>query len=134
MPWYAKAAAAAIAAYALSPIDLIPDFIPVLGYLDEVILLPIAISLVIKMIPIRSWRSSAKRRRGDPSARPAAWRQRRSSLFGLRPQGSSSGRCGPPQFHKGNSAKFAFRLLFYRDKTGGYVPGNRRSNRRRIFP
>ncbi|MBP0443750.1 DUF1232 domain-containing protein [Roseomonas sp. SSH11] len=50
-PWYAKAFALAIAAYALSPIDLIPDFIPVLGYLDEVILLPIAISLVIRMIP-----------------------------------------------------------------------------------
>jgi len=51
VPWYAKLLAAAIAAYALSPIDLIPDFVPVLGYLDEVILLPIAIVLVIKLIP-----------------------------------------------------------------------------------
>ena len=51
VPWYVKLAAAAVAAYALSPIDLIPDFIPVLGYLDEVIILPVALFLVIKMIP-----------------------------------------------------------------------------------
>ena len=41
MPWYAKVLAICIAAYALSPIDLIPDFIPVLGYLDDAILLPL---------------------------------------------------------------------------------------------
>ncbi len=46
-PWYAKAMAAAVAAYALSPIDLIPDFIPVLGYLDDLLLLPIGILLVV---------------------------------------------------------------------------------------
>lgn len=51
VPWYAKALAIAIAAYALSPIDLIPDFIPVLGYLDEVILLPLGIRLVVALIP-----------------------------------------------------------------------------------
>ena len=50
VPWYAKALALLIAAYALSPIDLIPDFIPVIGYLDEVILLPIAIAGVIRLI------------------------------------------------------------------------------------
>ncbi len=50
-PWYAKAFAFAIAAYALSPIDLIPDFIPVLGYLDEVILLPLAILLAVRLVP-----------------------------------------------------------------------------------
>ncbi|WP_370288276.1 YkvA family protein [Siccirubricoccus soli] len=50
-PWYAKAVALAIAAYALSPIDLIPDVIPVLGYLDEVILLPLAILLAIRLVP-----------------------------------------------------------------------------------
>jgi uncharacterized membrane protein YkvA (DUF1232 family) len=43
VPWYAKAVAACVAAYALSPIDLIPDFIPVLGYLDEVIILPLGL-------------------------------------------------------------------------------------------
>jgi uncharacterized membrane protein YkvA (DUF1232 family) len=51
VPWYAKVLAISIAAYALSPIDLIPDFIPVLGYLDEVIILPLAIRLVIRLIP-----------------------------------------------------------------------------------
>jgi uncharacterized membrane protein YkvA (DUF1232 family) len=51
VPWYAKFAAVCVAAYALSPIDLIPDFIPVLGYLDDAILLPLAILLVIKLIP-----------------------------------------------------------------------------------
>jgi uncharacterized membrane protein YkvA (DUF1232 family) len=50
-PWYAKLFIAAIVAYALSPIDLIPDFIPVIGLLDEVILLPFAIVLAIRMIP-----------------------------------------------------------------------------------
>ena len=50
-PWYAKALIAAIVAYALSPIDLIPDFIPVIGFLDDVVLLPLAIVLVVKMIP-----------------------------------------------------------------------------------
>jgi uncharacterized membrane protein YkvA (DUF1232 family) len=50
-PWYAKAMGGFVVAYALSPIDLIPDFIPVLGYLDEVILLPILIWLTIRMIP-----------------------------------------------------------------------------------
>ncbi|HET7764932.1 MAG TPA: YkvA family protein [Burkholderiales bacterium] len=50
-PWYAKAFLAAIVAYALSPIDLIPDFIPVLGFVDEIILLPFAIALAVKMIP-----------------------------------------------------------------------------------
>jgi uncharacterized membrane protein YkvA (DUF1232 family) len=51
VPWYAKALAAAVAGYALSPLDLIPDFIPVLGYLDDVILVPLGIMLVIRMIP-----------------------------------------------------------------------------------
>jgi uncharacterized membrane protein YkvA (DUF1232 family) len=50
-PWYAKALAITIAAYALSPIDLIPDFIPILGFVDEIILLPIAIVAVVKLIP-----------------------------------------------------------------------------------
>jgi len=51
VPWYAKLAAVLIVGYALSPIDLIPDFVPVLGYLDDIILIPLGISLVIKMIP-----------------------------------------------------------------------------------
>jgi uncharacterized membrane protein YkvA (DUF1232 family) len=51
VPWYAKALAIAVAAYALSPIDLIPDFIPIIGYLDELILLPLGIWLVVSLIP-----------------------------------------------------------------------------------
>lgn len=50
-PWYAKALGVFVVAYALSPIDLIPDFIPVLGYVDDVLLLPGLIWLTIRMIP-----------------------------------------------------------------------------------
>lgn len=51
VPWYAKAFGALVVAYAFSPIDLIPDFIPVLGYVDDLILLPLGVALAIKMIP-----------------------------------------------------------------------------------
>jgi len=50
-PWLPRLLALAIAAYALSPIDLIPDFIPVLGYLDDVIIVPLGLWLVLRMIP-----------------------------------------------------------------------------------
>jgi uncharacterized membrane protein YkvA (DUF1232 family) len=50
VPWHAKALAAAVAAYALSPIDLIPDFIPVLGYLDDLLLLPLGIAMVVRPV------------------------------------------------------------------------------------
>ena len=50
-PWYAKAFAGGVVAYAISPIDLIPDFIPVLGYLDDLIIVPLGIALAVKMIP-----------------------------------------------------------------------------------
>ena len=69
MPWHVKAA------YALSPIDLIPDLIPMLGYLDEVILLPIAIALVIRMVPdplMAEFRAEAQRRSDRPTSRAAA--------------------------------------------------------------
>src|SRR5438309_5145655 len=51
VPWYAKALAFFIAGYALSPIDLIPDFIPVVGYLDDLIIVPLEITLVVSMVP-----------------------------------------------------------------------------------
>lgn len=51
VPWYAKASAMMVAAYALSPIDLIPDFVPVLGYLDDVVIVPLGILLVLWLIP-----------------------------------------------------------------------------------
>ena len=50
-PWYAKALALAVTAYALSPIDLIPDFIPLLGYLDDLLIVPGGVLLVIKLVP-----------------------------------------------------------------------------------
>src|SRR5512144_2140697 len=50
-PWYAKALVSLIIAYALSPIDLIPDFVPVLGYLDDLIIVPGGIWLAIRLIP-----------------------------------------------------------------------------------
>ncbi|MCM3782144.1 YkvA family protein [Neobacillus mesonae] len=50
-PWYAKIFAVCVVAYAFSPIDLIPDFIPILGYLDDVILVPLGVALTLKMLP-----------------------------------------------------------------------------------
>lgn len=50
-PWHAKVFAGVVVAYAFSPIDLIPDFIPILGYLDDLLLIPLGISLALKMIP-----------------------------------------------------------------------------------
>ena len=51
VPWYAKAVAACVAVYALSPIDLIPDVIPILGYLDDLVIVPLGIWLAIRLIP-----------------------------------------------------------------------------------
>ena len=51
VPWYVKALAMAVAAYALSPIDLIPDFIPVIGYVDDLVIVPLGIMAVVRMIP-----------------------------------------------------------------------------------
>jgi uncharacterized membrane protein YkvA (DUF1232 family) len=51
VPWYAKAFVALVVGYALSPIDLIPDFIPVLGYLDDLVLIPLGVAVALKMIP-----------------------------------------------------------------------------------
>lgn len=65
VPWYAKAIAGAVAAYALSPIDLIPDFIPVIGYLDDLVIVPAGIWLAVRMIPpelVAEFRDEAARR------------------------------------------------------------------------
>ena len=76
-PWYAKVFVAGVVAYAFSPIDLIPDFIPVLGYLDDLVLIPLGIAVAIKMIPpevlaeCRS-RAQASMAGGKPVSRIAA--------------------------------------------------------------
>src|SRR5215813_14226699 len=70
-PWYAKAVAAAVVAYALSPIDLIPDFIPVLGYLDDLIVVPLGIALCLKLVPphvIADCRERASAASGRPTS------------------------------------------------------------------
>ena len=75
-PWYAKLYLIAIVAYTLSPIDLIPDFIPVLGFLDEIILLPFAIVVAVKLVP------------------EAVMLECRTRASQQRPNGSSLGRLG----------------------------------------
>lgn len=50
-PWYARLLVAGVVAYALSPVDLIPDFIPVVGYLDDLLLLPLGIALAVRLVP-----------------------------------------------------------------------------------
>lgn len=55
-PWQAKWLVVVVVAYALSPIDLIPDFIPILGYVDDLLLLPLGIYLAIKLLPEELWR------------------------------------------------------------------------------
>ena len=54
-PWYAKLFAALTVAYALSPIDIVPDFIPVLGYLDDLLIIPLLVALTVKCIPSSVW-------------------------------------------------------------------------------
>ncbi len=60
-PWYAKVLIALVIAYALSPIDLIPDFIPMLGYLDDLILIPAGIALAIKLVPDKVFLECSKK-------------------------------------------------------------------------
>jgi uncharacterized membrane protein YkvA (DUF1232 family) len=70
-PWYAKVVAGAVAAYALSPVDLIPDFIPVLGYLDDLLIVPLGILLVVKLIPtplMTEYRAKAAARGDRPTS------------------------------------------------------------------
>lgn len=74
VPWYAKAFAACVVAYAASPIDVIPDFIPVLGYLDDAILVPLGIYLALKMIPEAVMEECRQKTRVAMARRhPARW-------------------------------------------------------------
>jgi len=73
-PWYAKAWAALVVGYAFSPIDLIPDFIPVLGYLDDLVLVPLGVLLALKMIPPDVWAESRERaHEAMAEGRPVSW-------------------------------------------------------------
>jgi len=76
-PWFAQIFAAIVVGYAFSPIDLIPDFIPVLGYLDDLVLVPFGIWLALKMIPPEVMAESRARAQetlanGNPVSRAAA--------------------------------------------------------------
>lgn len=74
-PWYARVVIACVVAYALSPIDLIPDIIPVLGLLDDLILLPLGIALAIRLIPplvLAACREQARTSPASPASRVAA--------------------------------------------------------------
>ncbi|HZT07220.1 MAG TPA: YkvA family protein [Chloroflexota bacterium] len=74
-PWYVRALTAAVVAYAISPIDLIPDFIPVVGYLDDLILVPVGLALAVRMIPgpvMADCRERASGATERPTSRAAA--------------------------------------------------------------
>lgn len=73
VPWYAKVFMAAIVGYALSPIDLIPDFIPVLGYVDDLIILPAGFFLALKMIPKEVLEECREKAQSEPISGKAKW-------------------------------------------------------------
>ncbi len=73
VPWYAKVFMAVVIGYAISPIDLIPDFIPVLGYLDDLIIVPAGIYLAIKMIPRGIMEECREKATSNPFSRRAKW-------------------------------------------------------------
>jgi uncharacterized membrane protein YkvA (DUF1232 family) len=75
VPWYARVFAVVVVGYAFSPIDLIPDVVPVLGYLDDLILIPLGVALAIKMIPphvLAECRREARDAKDRPVNRVAA--------------------------------------------------------------
>jgi uncharacterized membrane protein YkvA (DUF1232 family) len=72
-PWYAKVLAVFIVGYALSPIDLIPDFIPVIGYLDDLIIVPAGIALLLRMIPTGVLQESRIRAQANPISIRKNW-------------------------------------------------------------
>jgi uncharacterized membrane protein YkvA (DUF1232 family) len=75
VPWYARAFAALVVGYAFSPIDLIPDAIPILGYLDDLLIVPLGIALAIRMIPppvLAECREEARNAEDRPVNRVAA--------------------------------------------------------------
>ena len=73
VPWYAKVFAACVVGYAFSPIDLIPDFVPVLGYLDDLLLVPLGIALALKIIPAPVMAECRAKAAAMAGQRPANW-------------------------------------------------------------
>jgi uncharacterized membrane protein YkvA (DUF1232 family) len=72
VPWYAKALAVTVVAYAFSPVDLIPDVIPVLGYLDDLVLIPLGVMAVRRMIP-QQVLMECRMRAAQLEAKPRSW-------------------------------------------------------------
>jgi len=74
VPWHARLFAGLVVAYALSPIDLIPDPIPIIGYLDDLVLVPLGIALALRMIPAEVMVECRERARGEQEeGRPVSW-------------------------------------------------------------
>jgi len=72
-PWYAKVLAAFIIGYALSPIDLIPDFVPVLGYLDDLVIVPAGITLLIRLVPAGVLQECREKAQSQPMSMRRNW-------------------------------------------------------------
>jgi uncharacterized membrane protein YkvA (DUF1232 family) len=73
-PWYAKVLAACVVGYAFSPIDLVPDFIPILGYLDDLLLVPLGITLALRLIPTDVMEECRERARSEfEKGKPVNW-------------------------------------------------------------
>ena len=73
VPWYARVLALIVVAYALSPVDLIPDFIPVLGYVDDLLLIPAGIYLTLKLIPREVMEECRQRAGSEPISSKSKW-------------------------------------------------------------
>jgi len=73
VPWYARVVAAGVAAYAFSPFDLIPDFIPIIGYLDDLIIVPLGIALAVRLIPPAVMAERRERAREELQDKPVNW-------------------------------------------------------------
>lgn len=74
VPWYARLLAVVVVAYAFSPIDLIPDFIPILGYLDDLILIPLGIWVILRLIPLSVLAECREKAEAiDSQQKPISW-------------------------------------------------------------
>ena len=74
VPWHARLFAACVVGYAFSPIDLIPDFVPIVGYLDDLVLVPLGVVLALRMIPPAVWAECrAKSEQALRDGKPVSW-------------------------------------------------------------